>query len=162
MNRIHTGILLTTLLVQPALASGGITESQVQKVLDATDTASIHRDAATIGNYLGDSFEKIIEFTYKKWLAKVRVDKQKYLQMIRDGWKETTAYDYQRENTEIHIMPDGQSAQTYSTITEHVIKDGKPMTSKIREYATYEREHGKLVITEISGYTLVGDTTPQQ
>jgi Domain of unknown function (DUF4440) len=161
MNRIYTGVLLSMLVSQTALADVVITEDQVQQVLDATDTASMNRDAAAIGGYLGDSFEKVIEFSYKKWLAKVRIDKHKYLQMIADGWKTSTSYNYQRDDTEIHIMPDGKSAQTYSTITENVVEDGKPLTSRIREYATYERENGKLVITSISGYTLVGDTTPQ-
>ena len=35
------------------------------------------------------------------------------------------------------------------------------MTSKFREYATYELENGRAVITQVSGHTLLGDTTPQ-
>jgi hypothetical protein len=46
-------------------------------------------------------------------------------------------------------------------VTEHMIQDGKQMTSKFREYATYELEDGRPVITQVSGHTLVGDTTPE-
>jgi len=35
------------------------------------------------------------------------------------------------------------------------------MISKFREYATYELENGRPVITQVSGHTLLGDTTPQ-
>jgi hypothetical protein len=111
--------------------------------------------------YLGDAFERIIEFTHAKWLAKVRVDKQKYLELIDEGWVNHGEYDYQRDDTQIHIMPDGLSGQSYSTITEHVVIDGERITSRFREYATYELENGRPVITRVSGHTLLGDTTPQ-
>lgn len=161
MTRRLPGTLLSVLLTLPvARAAEPITEAQIQQVIDATDAASMNRDAAGIGAYLGESFEKIIEFQLKKWMAKVRIDKDKYLELIDTGWAECEAYDYQRADTEIHILPDGLSGQSYSTITEHLVKGGRPMTSKVREYATYQLENGRPVITEISGYTLVGDTTP--
>jgi hypothetical protein len=58
-------------------------------------------------------------------------------------------------------MPDGLSGLSYSTITEHLVQDGEEMISKFREYATYELENGRPVITQVSGHTLLGDTTPQ-
>ena len=57
-------------------------------------------------------------------------------------------------------MSDGLSGMSHSTVTENVVKDGEKMTSKFREYATYELENGKPVITRVSGHTLLGDTTP--
>jgi hypothetical protein len=42
-----------------------------------------------------------------------------------------------------------------------MVLDGREMTSRFREYATYRLENGQPVITEISGHTLLGDTTPQ-
>jgi len=160
MNGRLTATALCVLLALPVRAAGPITEAQIKQVIDATDAAAMKRDAAGIGLYLGESFEKVIEFQLEKWMAKVRIDRDKYLAMIDSGWAECEAYDYRRADTEIHIMPDGLSGQTYSTIIEHVVKDGRQMTSKVREYATYELENGRPVITEISGYTLVGDTTP--
>ena len=82
------------------------------------------------------------------------------LAAIDAGWADIGAYDYQREDTKIHIMRDGQSALSYSTITENMVQNGEKMTSKFREYATYELENGKPVITQVSGHTLVGDTMP--
>jgi hypothetical protein len=58
-------------------------------------------------------------------------------------------------------MPDGLSGVSQSTVTENTIQDGETMTSRFREYATYELEDGRPVITEVSGHTLLGDTTPQ-
>ena len=77
------------------------------------------------------------------------------------GWEDIEEYDYQRTGTVIHIMPDGLSGHSYSTITETVSRDGERMISKFREYARYALEDGKPVITQISGHTLVGDTTPE-
>jgi hypothetical protein len=161
MNRLITGTVVSILLSLPAQAADRITDEQIQQVINATDAAAMNRDTADIGEYLSDSFRKIIEFRYKKWMAKVKVRKDQYLEMIDEGWATPGEYDYQRDDIEIHIMPDGLSGQSHSTVTEHVIQDGEKMTSKFREYATYELENGRTVITRVSGHTLLGDTTPQ-
>ena len=160
MNRLVTGTLLSILLSLPAQAADWITEEQIQQVISATDAAALNRDAAGIGAYLSDSFEKIIEFQHKKWMAKVRLDKNKYLALIDEGWADIEEYDYQRDDTKIHITKDGLSGHSYSTITENMVQDGEKMTSRFREYAIYKLENGRLVITQVSGHTLVGDTTP--
>lgn len=160
MNRLLTGTVVCVLLSVPAQAADRITDEQIQQVINVTDAAAMNRDAAVIGEYLSDSFEKIIEFRHKKWMAKVRLDKYKYLELIDEGWPTLEEYDYQRDNTVIHLMPDGLSGQSLSTITETLSLDGTRMVSKFREYALYTMENGRPVITEISGHTLLGDTMP--
>jgi len=161
MNRRLTGIVVSVLLSLPTQAGERITDEQIQQVIDATDMAAMNRDAAGIGEYLSDSFKKIVEFRYKKWMAKVTVRKDKYLALIDEGWASPGNYYYQRDDTEILIMPDGLSGLSQSTVTENIIQDGETMTSRYREYATYELENGRPVITRVSGHTLLGDTTPQ-
>ena len=160
MNRHLSGTVLAVLLSLPLEAADRISEDQIQQVIDATDAAAMLCDTAGIGMYVSDTFEKVIEFQYKKWMVKVRLHKDDYLELINAGWGGIEAYDYQRNDTEIHIMPDGQSGLSYSTITENLVQNGTKMTSLFREYATYELENGRPVITQISGHTLVGDTTP--
>jgi hypothetical protein len=158
--RLLTGTLIFILLVPRALAADSITAEQIQQVINATDAAARNRNAAGIGVYLSNDFEKIIEFPYEKWMAKVRLDKDKYLELIDGGWETTEEYDYQRDDTVIHIMPDGLSGQSYSTVIENITQDGDKMISKFREHALYALENGRPVITQISGHTLLGDTTP--
>jgi hypothetical protein len=160
MNRLITGTVVSILLSLPAQAAERITDEQIQQVIYATDAAAMNRDSAGIGEYLSDSFRKIIEFRYKKWMAKVKVRKDQYLEIIDEGWANSGEYDYQRDEIEIHIMPDGLSGQSHSTITENTIQDGEKITSKYREYATYALENGRPVITQVSGHILLGDTTP--
>ena len=93
MNRRVTGIVLSVLLSQPLQAAGRITSEQIQQVIDATDAAAMNRDTAGIGNYLSNSFEKTIEFPYKKWMAKVKLNKDDYLGLIDEGWSNTAEYD---------------------------------------------------------------------
>jgi len=161
MYRRITGTVIVVLLAYPLHAEDRITAAQIQQVMDTTDAAAMNRDTAGIAAHLGGSFEKILEFPHDKWMAKVRISKQEYLQLIDAGWTTVEEYDYKRTDTEIHVMPDGLSGLSYSTVTEHLVQDGKPMTSKFREYATYELENGRPVITQVSGHTLVGDTTPK-
>jgi len=158
MNRLITGTVLTVFLSFQIQADDNITREHIQQVIDVTDAATKNRDTAGIGEYLSETFERIIEFTHDKYIAKVRVDKKKYLELIDEGWPTLEEYDYQRDNTSIHVMPDGSSGQSYSTITETLSLGGTRMVSKFREYALYALENGRPVITEISGHTLLGDT----
>ena len=158
MCRLITSTVVSVLLSLPTHAAERITDEQIQQVIDATDVASMNRDAAGIGTYLAESFKKIVEFPYKKWMAKVTVRKDQYLEIIDEGWASGGNYYYQREDTVIHIMPDGSSGQSYSTITETLSLRGTRMISKYREHALYALEDGKPVITQISGHTLLGDT----
>jgi hypothetical protein len=160
MNMRLTACVISVLLAHLSYAADRITAEQIQQVIATTDAAAMNRDTAGIGAYLGETFEKVIEFPHDKWMAKVKINKQEYLALIDAGWETIEKYDYARADTEIHVMPDGLSGLSYSTVTEYLVQDGKEMTSKFREYATYELEGGRPVITQVSGHTLVGDTTP--
>jgi len=158
--RLLTYTVLAVLLSVQAQAADNITREHIQQVIDVTDAAARNHDTAGIGEYLSVSFEKIIEFPHDKWMAKVRLDKENFLGLIDGGWPTIEDYAYQRDNTVIHVMPDGLSGHSYSTITETLSLDGTRRVSKYREHALYALENGRAVITQISGHTLVGDTMP--
>lgn len=161
MARLLTGTVLAVLLSLQAQASDTITRQHIQQVIDETDAAARNRDTAAIGEYLSEGFEKVIEFPYNDWMATVRLTRKEYLDLIDEGWPALEEYEYLREATVIHVMPDGLSGHSYSTITETLSRDGTSMVSKFREHALYAMENGRPVITRISGHTLVGDTTPE-
>jgi len=158
MNKLLTGTALTIVLSFQLQAAGTITREDIHQVIDMTDAATENHDTAGIEIYLSESFERVIEFTHEKYIAKVRVDKQKYLELIDEGWPTLDEYNYRREDTTIQVMPDGSSGQSFSTITETLSLGGTRMVSKFREHALYALENGKPVITQISGHTLLGDT----
>ena len=161
MTRSLTVTVLLVLLSFTAHAAGQITREQIEQVISATDTAAMAHNTAAIGTYLGESFERTIEIPHEDQIATVQLDKIEYLQLIDEGWARISYYDQQRDNLEIHIMPDGHSGKSHSTITEYIVIDGIHITSRFREYATYQLENGRPVITQVSGHTLLGDTTPQ-
>ena len=161
MTKSLTVTVLLVLLSFTAHAADQITREQIKQVISATDTEAMDHNTAAIGAYLGNSFERIIEFPHEHQMAKVQLNKIEYLQLVDEGWSRIAYYDQQRDNLEIHIMPDGLSGKSHSTITENIVIDGVKMTSRFREYSTYQLENGRPVITQVSGHTLLGDTTPQ-
>jgi hypothetical protein len=161
VTRRLTATVLAVLLSFQAQAADKISRENIQQVIDVTDAAAKNRDAAVIGEYLSETFEKVIEFPYDKWMATVRLDKKKYLELIEEGWPTIEEYEYLRDDTVIHVALDGLSGHSYSTITETLFLDGTRMVSKFREHALYALENGRPVITQISGHTLVGDTMPE-
>ena len=160
MTRRLTSTLLAVLLSLQAQAADKITREDIQQVIDVTDAAARNHDTAGIGEHLSARFVKIVEFPHDRWMAKIRLDKKKYLELIDAGWPTIKDYTYQRDSTRIHIMPDGLSGHSYATITETLSLDGTRRISKFREHAVYALENGRPVITKISGHTLVGDTMP--
>jgi hypothetical protein len=161
MTKSLTVTVLLVLLSFTAHAADQITLEQIKQVISATDTAAMEHNTAAIGTYLGISFERTIEFPHEDQMAKVRLNKIEYLQLVDEGWSRISYYDHQRDNLKIHIMPDGLSGKSHSTITEDIVIDGVKMNSRFREYAIYQLESGRPVITQVSGHTLLGDTTPQ-
>ena len=160
MHRLLAGTLLFALLTTPAAAGEQITRALIQQVIEASDAATRERDAAAVGVYLGKNFTREIEFPIEDMVAHARIGRMEYLQMIDMGWTDADEYSMQRDDVQIHLMPGGISGQSYSTITEHMVIDGEEMTSRVREYAVYELENGRPVITEVSSHKLLGDTTP--
>lgn len=156
-----TSSLVLSLTAFAASAADYITSADIETVIAKTDIASQNRDVTGIGNYLGDNFAKYIELPLEDWNSSFRIDKDKYLSIIKEGWENSKAYSYERTDTKIHIAADGLSADSNSTVTEVIIIDGKKMVSKVREYAHYELEDGRAVITSVEGHKLVGDTTPE-
>ena len=138
-----------------------ITADHVRQVIAATDLASDNRDAGEIGRYLGKAFLKYVEVPGGSIPVTARIDREQYLDMIRQGWEVLEDYSYQRKDVVINISTDGTSAESNSTIIETVSVGGKKMVSKVREYARYRIEDGRPVIVRLETQTLVGDTTPE-
>jgi hypothetical protein len=153
-------VLALLLGVSNALAADRLTKDMIREVIEASDAATMRHDTAGIGAALGSNFYKYIEIPSMDMSAAARIDKQQYLKMIDSGWTKTNNYHYQRKDVVIHLSPEGDSGESFSTIIEHFEIDGTAMISKVREYALYALEDGRAVIVNIDSQTLVGDTTP--
>lgn len=150
----HLAALICMLAPLCAGAAEKLTVEQIRALMAATDDAARKRDTAGIGLYLGSSFAKTVDVTDDHWAYTFNIDKNAYLGMIEEGWKSLDEYRYAREDTSILVAPDGQSAESRSTITEHLLAGGRHQISRTREYAQYGLEQGKPVITGIESFDL--------
>lgn len=165
-----TPVFRTTLPVSAILllwashapAADKLTKAMIREVMDKTDVASVQRDTEAIGAALGSEFYRYIEIPSDGLPAAARITKAQYLKIIDEGWEKTSQYQYQRKDVVVNLSPEGDSGESFSTIIETFVMDGKEMVSKIREYARYELEDGRPVIVNIDTQTLVGDSTPGQ
>lgn len=157
--RVVPALLL--LWAAQAPAADKLTKDMIRELIETTDTASMQRDTAAIGAALGSNFYKYVDVTSEGMPATARITKQQYLDTIDKGWEKTSKYQYTRKDVVINLSPEGDSAESFSTIVENFEIDGREMRSKVREYARYELENGRPVIVNIDTQTLVGDTTPE-
>ena len=162
MKTITQCFTILTLLFSCTLpASELVSEAQIRSVMAATDAAATKRDVERLGQYLSENFARYIELPMDKWDAAFRLDKDKYLDMVRRGWQVADDYSYERTDTVVYLSSDRLGGKSNSTVTEITVVNGKKFISKFREYASYAMENGRLVITTIEGHKLVGDTTPE-
>lgn len=138
-----------------------VNEAQIRAVIAGTDAAASKRDVDRLAHYLSDNFARYIELPMENWDTAYRLNKDKYLDMVRQGWQVADDYSYERTDTVVYLSADKLSGKSNSTVTEITVVNGRKMISKFREYASYAMENGKLVITSIEGHKLVGDTTPE-
>lgn len=157
-----TGMLSALLLCcsSHVLAADQITKEQIRQVMAAADQAAKDRDVQGIGACLSERFFKYIDIPSGERPATARIDKAQYLGLIERGWRDVEDYSYERKDVVVHTTSDGSSGESFSTVVETFSVHGKPMKSKVREYANYVLEDGRAVILNVETQTLVGDTTP--
>jgi hypothetical protein len=143
-------------------AADKLTKDMILNVIAVTDAASKQRDTGAIGAALGSDFYRYIELPSDGMPVAARINKQQYLKIIDEGWEKTSQYQYERKDVVITLSPEGDSGESFSTVVETFVIDGREMVSKIREYAHYALEDGRPVIVNIDTQTLVGDNTPGQ
>lgn len=154
-------LALLLMLAGPAWADQQLTVAQVKQVIEATDNAAERKDTRGIGVHLGSNFFKYVDLAFDDVPLAVELNKEQYLEQIDLGWDKLESYRYKRQDTVINVSNDGKSAESYSTVIETFTIDSQEMVSKVREYATFEIEDGKPVITRVESITLTGDTTPE-
>ncbi|MFC1774614.1 hypothetical protein ACFL3A_14925 [Pseudomonadota bacterium] len=161
MKLIGGTLAIALLFSTQVFADQMMTADMVRQVIEATDVAAKQRDTQAIGVHLGSDFFKYIDLPYDDVPLAIEMNKQQYLEHIDQGWGKLEAYQYVRQGIVINIARDGQSAESFSTITETFKVDGKEMISKVREYASFVFENGQPIIIRVEGIVLTGDTTPK-
>ncbi len=162
MKLIGGALAIALFFSTQVLSDQKMTADMIRQVIEATDVAATQRNTQAIGVHLGSDFFKYIDLHYDDDVPlAAELNKEQYLEHIDKGWGELEDYRYVRQGVVINIARDGQSAESFSTITETFKVDGREMISKVREYATFVFENGQPVIVRVEGITLTGDTTPQ-
>ncbi len=161
MKLVRAGIVVALLVSTQVLSDQRMTADMVRQVIEKTDLAAIQRDTQAIGVHLGSDFFKYIDLPYDDVPLAIELNKEQYLEQIDQGWGKLEAYQYVRRNVVINVARDGQSAESFSTVTETFRVNGQEMVSEVREYASFVFENGQPVIVRVEGITLTGDTTPK-
>lgn len=161
MKLISAGLVIVLIFATQVFADQRMTADMIRQVIEKADLAATQRDTQAIGAHLGSKFFKYIDLPYDDAPLAVELNKEQYLEEIDLGWAKLEAYQYVRQNIVINISRDGQSAESFSTVTETFRVDGQELVSKVREYATFEFENEQPVIVRVEGITLTGDTTPK-
>ena len=161
MKLVAFGVAIALLFSTQVFSEQRMTADMIRQVIEVTDLAAKQRDTQAIGAHLGSKFFKYIDLPYDDVPLAVELNKEQYLEQIDQGWAKLETYEYVRQNIVINISRDGQSAESFSTVTETFRVDGQEFVSKVREYASFVFENEQPVIVRVESITLTGDTTPE-
>jgi hypothetical protein len=130
-----------------------ITENDVITVMNEVEKATITKDLDGVINRLAPFV--VINVSMMGSTEPTLIPQQ--IQMTRDQYKEElkkvfsklTLHEYRRENDNITISDDEQSAITETDVIEVMVIDGKETRTTTHEKAVLEIIDGKLVVTHL-------------
>lgn len=153
MRIVVRGLLLLVMAGASAMAHAGeITEARVKKMLADFDRAVPARDVAAIDRMLSGDISIAISVNVGGRVQRMTMGKSQYMEILRQTWKQATAYEYRRTNQRISIQ-DNQAIVT-ALVSETVTIDGHTIDSQVRETTVIEEVDGRLQSVSVTAVSL--------
>ncbi len=130
-------------------SSGGISQAQVQAVLDAIDKACLNKDAAAaVANYASNAVITATVVQNGQTYTN-RQSRDEYLHVLDGSLKNTADYSLQHKDVVIEIAPDGRTAQCRFTLIEKWRgNNGGMQEADTKESLSFSLLDGKLLVTK--------------
>lgn len=159
MERWSTGLLLVALMAggvaqaaDPAPAR--ITERQVRELVDRTTRAANARDVPVIMDSLAGDVRIVLDFRGPGGKRqRMRLNREQYEAQARESLRQLGKYSYKRDQVDVAIAPDGQSATVKSRVREVTEYQGNTIVVALDETARLTLRDGRLLVTEVHGVT---------
>lgn len=127
--------------------SQDISKADVEKLLAQMDKAVNNLDADAVANTMASDIEIVMDMPSQGNTDTLKMDKQQYLTVLKQGWSALTDYSYKRINTSIDVQ--GGKAIVSSEFEEQMTVQGQKIAGTSKSKATVEWVNGKLLFTKL-------------
>jgi hypothetical protein len=128
-----------------------ITESDVRHVIARIDSAIEQTDAEALGNELSENAEITLNFVEQGENQVMKLSKEEYLHLLKQGWAQFSDYSYRRSDLKIKLQ--GAKAHISAIVHEQMAVDGEQYSASSHEEATIELIDGNPIVTTVIGHT---------
>ena len=146
-----TWVFLFLFFISATSFSAELTENSVKNLLSEIDNAIVNLDANGVANALSDDVNITMNITMEGQTQVMKLSKQEYITMLKQGWSAYENYTYSKSNVIIKIQ-EGKAIVT-ANIKETMTVQGQNLSGESQEIVTIEIVNGNLLITNVVGYT---------
>lgn len=152
-HTVKKAIVLLFVLLPSVSLAGGLTEQTIQQMLGKMDKAIQEKDAQGVVDLMSPDVSITMNISMGGRQQSVRINRDQYLQSLKEGWAAYEDYKYQRSNLKIEIAEGSKKAVVKADILESMAIDGQVVQATTREESMVELINGKPLFTKLVGYT---------
>jgi len=151
MKRMARGCFFVIILFTSAISvASGLSEDSVNELLERVDNAAVNLNAEEISNALSNNVQITINISSQGKTQVLKLSKQEYIDMLKQGWSMYKNYKYSKSNVKINIQ--GSAAYVSADIKESMTVQGQDISGNSKEDLTIELVNGRVLITSVVAY----------
>ena len=126
-----------------------ITKDDIWNIMDEVEAATLNQDIDGVMKYLAPYVVIHVTVSSPYGPQKVPMSREQYQKETLKGWSMMSDYDYRRENDEIKLSDDGQTAVVETDVIESYVLKGEPLYTRTHERVTLQIVDGEILVTRI-------------
>ncbi len=148
-------LALALCLLAAATNAATLNDAAIHKLLAQTDAAIERRDADGIAAHLSPQVRIVMTLSASDQTQVLRLSRDQYLQVLREGWAVAKNYRYQRGDVRIEYLDGASRARVTAVVIESFTVKGKPVTGKTRERVLVEMVDGRPLVVEVQAQSIM-------
>lgn len=129
-----------------------ITEDDIWNIMDDVEFATLDKDIDGVMKYLAPSVVIHVTVSSPYGPQKVPMSREQYQGETLKGWSMTSDNEYRRENEEIKLSDDGQTAVVETDVIESYVLQGETIHTRTHERVTLQVVDGEILVTRIDAF----------
>ena len=148
MKVVQTILLIVISITCQLTYADKLTVNSVQELLDTVESAIKKKNINKLEGTIADNFELTVVWDIEGKERTDKFNKESYINMILDVWKNHSEYQYKQISSDIYIKSNIK-ALVVAVVNESTIHEGKRIHWSTKEEVTIELVADKLLTTGI-------------
>ncbi|MFZ5906337.1 MAG: hypothetical protein ACOYVJ_02865 [Nitrospirota bacterium] len=135
-----------------------ITENDIRTMMQEVEAATLGKDLDGIMKHLAPFVVITVSMETPYGLQRIQMTRDQYREELKKTFAGLSHYEYEHDNDQITVAPDGRTAITETVVTEVLVVDGQESRTTTREKVYLEIVDGEILVSRIDGTIRALDT----